>query len=360
MKKTILSLLMISMSFGLFAQVVSDQLNPLMTGVPSLTIAPDAVSGGMGDVGAATSADLYSQYWNSSKYAMAESSAGFAISYTPWLRSLGVSDIDLAYLCGYYQISEMAGTLGASLRYFSLGEVQLRESPDATPISVKPYELAFDLGYSRKLSEQFAMGVVMRFIASDLSAKTDENYYTGYAFSADINGIWYLPIDLSMGESRFGLGFNISNIGTKISYDKGETSNFLPANLRLCVSYLLPFNEYNRILFSVDANKLMVPSRLSRFTDGFEADNPETWAMSQAQYNDISVMKGIAWSFCDAPRGFKEEFQEVNWAIGLEYAYNEQFFGRAGYFNDDASKGNRKYFTVGSGFRLSAFKFYVG
>ena len=152
----------------------------------------------------------------------------------------------------------------------------------------------------------------------------------------------------------------MSNFGTKISYDKGETSNFLPANLRIGVSYLLPFNEYNRIMLSVDANKLMVPSRMSKFTDGFVADDPSTWTMSQAQYNDISVMKGIAWSFCDAPGGFKEEWNEVNWAIGLEYAYNEQFFGRAGYFNEHPTKGNRKYFTVGAGFRLSAFKLDVG
>ena len=254
----------------------------------------------------------------------------------------------------------MAGTLSASLRYFSLGEVQLRESPDATPISVRPYELSFDVGYSRILAENFSMGVVMRFIASDLSAKTDENYYTGYAFAADINGFWQLPINIATGESKFGLGFNISNIGTKISYDKGETSNFLPANLRLGVSYYLPFNSYNRLMFTAEANKLLVPSRMSRFTDGFDANDPATWTMSQQQYNDISVMKGIGYSFVDAPEGFKEEMREIMWSLGLEYAYNEQFFARAGYFNESQYKGNRKYFTVGAGFRLSAFKLDVG
>lgn len=338
----------------------SNYLNPLVTGVPSLTIAPDAVAGGMGDIGAATKPDISSQHWNAAKYPFMESSAGFAISYTPWLRRLGVNDIDLAYLSGYYNISRLAGTVSASLRFFSLGEIQLRESADATPIPVKPYELAFDVAYSRYLSEHFAMGVAFRFICSDLSAKNDPDYYPGYAFAADINGFYYLPIPIKMGESKFGLGFNISNLGTKISYDKNNTSNFLPTNLRLGVSYLLPFDAYNRITINADVNKLLVPSRKSKFTEGFNADDPSTWTMSEKQYSDLGVMKGIGYSFCDAPGGFKEEMQEIMWAAGLEYAYNEQFFGRFGYFNENAKKGNRKFFTFGAGFRLSAFRLDVG
>jgi hypothetical protein len=338
----------------------SNYLNPLVTGVPSLSIAPDAVAGGMGDIGVATLPDIHSQHWNASKYPFANSSAGFAISYTPWLRRLGVSDIDLAYLSGYYNISKIAGTVSASLRFFSLGEIQLRENADQVQtISVKPYELAFDAGYSRMLSEHFSMGVAFRFIVSDLSARS-EDYFPGYSFSADINGYYALPIDIKTGESKLGLGFNLSNLGTKISYDKNETSNFLPTNMRFGLSYLVPFDKFNRLAINADINKLLIPSRKSKFTEGFNPDDPSTWTMSEKQYSAIGVMKGLGYSFCDAPGGFKEEMQEIMWALGLEYAYNEQFFGRAGYFNESQNKGNRKYFTFGAGFRLSAFKLDVG
>lgn len=355
--------MMLTASFFAFSQEASDPnplLNPLITGVPSLSICPDAAAGGMGDIGVATNSDMNSQYWNSSKYALNESSAGFAFSYTPWLRKLGVSDINLAYLSGYYTPSRVAGTISASLRFFSLGEVILRESPDAIGIAANPYELAFDLGYSRVLAENFSMGVVMRLIASDLSAKTDANYYTGYAFAADVNGYYNLPIDIKTGTSRFMFGFNISNIGTRITYDKGDNFNFLPLNLRLGVGYQLPFDKYNRLLISFEANKMMVPTRYSKFTEGFDPNNEDTWAMSSDQYNDISVFKGLGMSWCDAPGGAMEELKEINWAAGLEYAYNEQFFGRVGYSNEAREKGNRKYFTVGAGFKLSAFKLDVG
>lgn len=338
----------------------STLFNPLITGVPSLSICPDAGAGGMGDIGVATNSDINSQYWNSSKYAQNESSAGFAFSYTPWLRSLGVNDINLAYVAGYYTPSKAAGTISASLRFFSLGEVMLRESVDAIPIAANPYELAFDLGYSRMLAENFSMGVVMRLVASDLSAKTSADYYTGYAFSADINGFYNLPIDIKTGTSRFMFGFNISNIGTRITYDKGDNFNFLPLNLRLGVGYQIPFDNYNRLLISLEANKTMVPSRYSRYTEGFDVNNEDTWAMSASQYNDISSMRGMIMSWADAPGGAVEELSEINWAAGLEYAYNEQFFGRFGYSNEAKDKGNRKYFTVGAGFKLSAFKLDVG
>lgn len=361
MKKIILSAMVLFASFtAAVAQEVNDQLNPLITGVPSLSISPDAVAGGMGDLGVATNSDMNSQYWNSSKYAQHESSAGFAFSYTPWLRSIGVNDINLAYLAGYYTPSKVAGTISASLRFFSLGEVIIRESQDAIPLSANPYELAFDLGYSRMLSEHFSMGVVMRLIASDLSAKTDANYYTGYAFAADVNGYYNLPIDIKSGTSRFMFGFNISNIGTRITYDKGDNYNFLPMNLRLGVSYQVPFDAYNRLLISLETNRNMVPSRYSRYTEGYDANNPDTWAMSQEEYNEISSMKGMIMSWADAPGGFAEEMKEFNWSAGLEYAYNEQFFGRFGYANEAKIKGNRKYFTVGAGFKLYAFKLDVG
>ena len=338
-------------------------MNPIVSGVPSMSISPDAVAGGMGDVGVATNSDMNAQYWNSSKYAQNESSAGFAFSYTPWLRKLGVNDINLLYLAGYYTPSKMAGTISASLRFFQLGEVLLRESADAIPLSANPYEMAFDLGYSRMLTENFSLGVVLRLVASDLTAKTDPNYYTGYAFGADVNGFYSLPIEMSTGTSRFNLGFNLSNIGTRITYDKGDNYNFIPANLRLGVGYQIPFDKYNRLLISLEANKMMVPSRYSKvakYNPDFDAANMDTWAMTTEEYNKISSMEGIILSWYDAPGGFAEEMAEINWGLGLEYAYNEQFFGRLGYNNEAKDKGNRKYFTVGAGFKLSAFKLDVG
>ena len=375
MKNIVVSILVFCTSLTAFAEEVSDLFNPLLTGVPSLSIGPDAVAGGMADVGVATAPDVNSQHWNSSKYAQAASSAGFAFSYTPWLRSLGVSDIDLAYLAGYYKISDLAGTVSASLRYFSLGEIQLRENSTSVPIPVKPYELAFDAGYSRLLSEHFSMGVAFRFIVSDLSARSEE-YYPGYAFSADINGYYALPIDIKTGESKLGIGFNLSNLGSKISYDKFETSNFLPTTFRLGASYLVPFDRYNRVSVSLDFDRLLVPSRNVNATTAETAginitdendshrhlddNNNAYWTLDEDQYNNLSVMKGLAWSFSDAPGGFTEEMKEINFALGMEYAYNEQFFARAGYHNESELKGNRKYFTVGAGFKMSAFKLDVG
>ena len=378
MKKIVVSIFVFCTSLTVLAAedatTAKALFNPLLTGVPSLSIAPDAVAGGMGDVGVATIPDVNSQHWNSSKYAQAASNAGFAFSYTPWLRSI-VNDIDLAYLAGYYKISDLAGTVSASFRYFSLGGIDLK--PDASSIAtrIKPYELAFDAGYSRMLSEHFSMGVAFRFIASDLSVPSEE-YYPGYSFSADINGYYALPIDIKAGESKLGLGFNLSNLGTKVSYDKGETSNFLPTDLRLGASYLIPLDRYNRLSVNLDFDRLLVPSRNVNANTAEKAginitdendshrhlddNNNVYWALDDDQYNNLSVMKGLAWSFSDAPGGFTEEMKEINFALGMEYAYNEQFFARAGYHNESEIKGNRKYFTVGAGFKMSAFKLDVG
>ena len=360
MKKTFFVFGFAALALLAQAQVdVPDYYNPLLTGVPSLAINPDAVSGGMGDIGVSTKPGLSDQYWNSSKYAMSESPGGFAISYTPWLRKI-VGDIDLAQIAGFYKISDVAGTLSASLRYFSLGNVDLRETAQQTPIQVKPHELAFDLGYSRKLAERFSMGVNLRFISSDLSVKNDDNYYPGYGFAADINGFYQLPIEISSGESTFGLGFNISNIGTKISYDKNQTSNFLPTTFRLGASYYIPFDKYNRISVSAETSKLLVPSRKSKNTEGFDINDQSTWTMGEEQYSKIGIMKGMFSSFADAPGGFKEEMQEFIWALGAEYSYNEMFFARAGYSHENKNKGNRKFFTLGAGFKWTAFRIDVG
>lgn len=361
MKKVFL-LGLISMAATLsFAQKKEDILsvyNPLITGVPSLGIAPDAIGGGMADIGIASEPTMASQYWNSSKYAMMESNGGLTFSYTPWLRKI-VSDIDLAYLAGYYKLGGQAGTLSASLRYFSLGNINLTNMQGKSIGMAKPYEMALDFGYSRRLAENFSMGVALRFVSSDLSAQT-ENYHVGIGVAADVNGYYALPIEVSSGTSKLGLGFNISNIGTKISYDKGTTSNFMPTNLGLGASYLIPLDQYNRLSINLDLNKLMVPSRRSKNTNGFDQSNPDTWLMSEEQYNSIGVVQGIFSSFGDAPNGFGEEMQEINFSTGLEYAYNEQFFLRGGYHNEAQNKGNRKFFAMGAGFKWTAFRLDVG
>jgi len=346
-------------ALAIFAQAQDAASNPILTAVPSLAINPDAVSGGMGDIGVATKPGLSDQYWNSSKYALAGSPGGFAISYTPWMRKI-VGDIDLAQIAGFYKISDIAGTVSASLRYFSVGKVVLREHPNAIGWEVKPHELAFDVGYSRKLAENFSMGVNLRYIYSDLSAKTDPDYRAGHGFAADINGFYQLPIEIKSGTSTFGFGFAISNLGTKISYDKGTTSNFIPTTFRLGVSYYIPFDKYNRIGIAAEASKLLVPSRKSKFAKDASGNPITDPAELDKWYSNISVMKGIGWSFADAPGGFKEEMQEIIWALGAEYSYREMFFARLGYSNESAIKGNRKFFTFGAGFKWTAFRIDVG
>lgn len=338
-------------------------LNPIITAVPGLSIGPDAAAGGLADMGVATKGDINSQFWNSSKYALMKSQGGFTFNYSPWLTNLGVKDVHLITAAGYYNISQVAGAVSASLRYFTMGEVTLRESLDDIGYSVTPHEVSFDLGYSRILAENFSMGVVLRLIASDLSAKNDETYKTGYAFAADINGFYDLPIDNKRGTDYFRFGFNIQNLGTKISYDDGNIKNFLPLTLRLGVSYQVAIDEFNRISLHAETYRLMVPSRYSRYASTYDSnDDSETkrsWQMDQNEYNKLSVMQGLAYSWADAPYGAKEEIKEFNWGLGAEYSYNEQFFARVGYNNEAKIKGNRKYFTFGAGFQLSGFKLDV-
>lgn len=366
MKKLFLAICLVAMVMGVSAQENNGGIpkegynNPLISAVPSLGIGADAAAGGLADMGVATNADINSQFWNSSKYAQMASVGGFTFNYSPWLTNLGVKDVHLVSAAGYYNISEAAGAVSASLRFFSLGDVTLRQSLEDIGYTVSPNELAFDLGYSRILAENFSMGVVLRLVYSDLSAKNDENYKAGYAFAADINGYYNLPIDNSRGTDYFRFGFNIQNLGTKISYDGGNTKNFLPLTLRLGFSYQVAFNEYNRMSFHAEANRMMVPSRYSKFTEGFDPNDENTWRMSQQEFNDMSVMQGLGRSWADAPYGFKEEMKEFNFGLGVEYSYNEQFFARFGYNNESKIKGNRKYFTFGAGFQLSGFKLDVG
>ena len=353
--KVMLLVLGVFCSLTLYAQ--KDMFNPVYTGVTSLSIAPDARAGALGDIGVATEADVNSQYWNPAKYPFNIARAGASMSYTPWLRQL-VSDIDLINLVGFYRIGDYSAISG-SLTYFSLGEVFVENE-----MTIKPYEMALDVAYSRMLSETFSAAIALRYIYSDLQYNYAEDMSPGSAFAADIAMYYNNYIVLGNRECMLGLGLNASNIGTKISYDDGATYEFIPTNLRLGASLLIPIDEYNTISFSADINKLMVPTRptYSQFLEenGYEkGDNSyfseyQTW-LDSSGYNDISPISGIFKSFSDAPGGFSEELKEIYGGIGVEYCYNQQFSLRGGYHYENEYKGNRKYFTVGAGFHMNVF-----
>ncbi len=327
--------------------------NPVEHAVISETIAPDARGAGMGDVGVATDPDVNSQYWNPAKYPFCISRAGVALNYTPWLRQL-VNDIDLAYVAGYYRIGDYSAISG-SLRYFSLGEVYTDyENSDMT---VRPYEMSLDAAYSLMLSESFSLAAAIRWIYSDLRFDYSEDSKPASAFAADLAMYYNNYLMLGSRECQLGLGMNVRNIGSKISYYGDEESQFIPANLRLGASLMVPVDEYNRFSFSADANKLLVPT-VPRQEEG--ESNSEYQDRVRRDYSDVGSIKGMFQSFSDAPGGFKEEMDEIQWSVGAEYVYHDQFSIRAGYHHQAESKGNLKYFTVGGGFRMSVFSLDVG
>ena len=330
--------------------------NPVTTSVTSQSIAPDARSAGMGDVGAATDPDVVSQYWNPAKYPFTISRAGVALNYTPWLRQL-VSDIDLAYLAGYYRIGDYSA-VSASLRYFSLGEVFYDGGGSGgTEMTTNPYEMSFDVAYSIMLSEKFSIAAAVRWIYSDLTYNYSDDTAPGSAFAVDLAAYYQNYINLGQRECQLGLGLNISNIGSKINFGGDENSEFLPANLRLGASLMVPIDEYNRFSFAVDANKPLVPTMPIR-EEG--EDQTDFELRKQKEYYDVSPISGIFKSLGDAPGGFKEELQEVRWSVGAEYVYNDKFALRAGYHHESENKGNRKYFTVGAGFKMNVFSLDAG
>lgn len=326
--------------------------NPVTTSVTSQSIAPDARSAGMGDVGAATDPDVVSQYWNPAKYPFNISRAGVAINYTPWLRQL-VSDIDLAYVAGYYRIGDYSA-VSASLRYFSLGEVQMLDDENLT---INPYEMSFDVAYSLMLSEHFSLGAAVRWIYSDLTYDFTSDTAPGSAFAADLSCYYQNYLNIGERECQLGLGLNISNIGSKISFGGDNNSEFIPTNMRLGASLMVPIDEYNRFTIAADANKLLVPT----YPKQNEGESTEAYQERvQKDYYDVSSISGIFKSFGDAPGGFKEELQEVQWSVGAEYIYHDKFALRAGYHHESENKGNLKYFTVGAGFKMSVFSLDAG
>ena len=327
--------------------------NPVEHAVISETIAPDARGAGMGDVGVATDPDVNSQYWNPAKYPFCISRAGVALNYTPWLRQL-VNDIDLAYVAGYYRIGDYSAISG-SLRYFSLGEVYTDYGN--SDMTVKPYEMSLDAAYSLMLSETFSIAAAIRWIYSDLRYDYSEDSKPASAFAADLAMYYNNYMMLGNRECQLGLGMNIRNIGSKISYYGDEESQFIPANLRVGASLMVPVDEYNRFSITADANKLLVPT-VPRQNEG--ESNSEYQDRVRREYSDVGSIKGIFQSFSDAPGGFKEELEEVQWSVGAEYVYHDQFSLRAGYHHQAESKGNLKYFTLGGGFRMSVFSLDVG
>lgn len=353
----------VMLPMSLSAKYLENELNPIITAMPSLTISPDGRASGMGDIGVATSPDQNSQHWNAAKYAFLNSKGGLSVSYSPWLRKL-VKDINLAYITGYYKFDDKQA-ISASFTYFSLGEVSLTDYAGTDLGVAKPNEFALDVAYSRKLHEYVSMSATFRFMYSDLNngsnsamSSSSTEMKPAWTFAADIAVYYRQPFAVKAGTSYLSVGLNLSNIGGKMSYD-GITKQFIPASMRIGIGYDLPFNKYNRLGIYIDVNRLMVPTRNSSKSPKDENGDPVTGEELREWYSNLSSMKGIFYSFADAPGGTKEEFKELQPALGLEYGYNQQFFGRIGYSYENYYKGNRNYFTFGAGFHLSIFSLDV-
>ena len=353
--RSLLGLFLVLVAVPLHAQDKKNMFNPVNTSVTSQTIAPDARAAGMGDVGVATDADVNSQYWNPAKYPFAISRAGVALNYTPWLRQL-VNDMDVAYLAGYYRIGDYSA-VSASMRYFSMGEVYMDGHTDDNAMTISPYEMSLDVAYSLMLSEKFSIAAGVRWIYSDLTFNFSDDTAPGSAFAADLAAYYQDYLNIGQRECQLGLGLNISNVGSKITFGGDDHSYFIPTNLRLGASLKIPIDEYNRLTVAADANKLLVPT----YPKQREGESTEDYQRRmEDEYWNVSSISGIFKSFGDAPNGFSEELQEVNWSVGAEYEYNDKFFLRAGYHHESENKCNRKYATVGAGFKMKVFSLDAG
>lgn len=348
MKKTsfavLIFLVILSGNAILYAQ---KNPNPIVTVVPFLTIAPDSRAGGMGDAGVATSPDMYSMHWNPAKYAFIDGNGGVALSYTPWLRNL-VPDMNIAYLTGYYRLDSKQ-VLSASLLYNYMGDIQGTDEFGNPTLNYKANEFAIDAAYSRILTDHFSGGIAFRFIYSNLTGGSSASGIPtkpGTSFAADISGLYQNKMNLFNKDGDWRFGFNFSNIGSKMTYSEERAADFIPMNLRVGGAGSLLLDQRNRLTLTLDLNKLLVPTPPIYDTTG---------AIVAGKDPNVSVPVAIFHSFYDAPGGFKEEMQEIQIATGVEYTYNEQFTLRTGYFYENQYKGNRKYFTVGAGFKLNIF-----
>jgi len=349
-------LLMAAFTFPVTAQIGIDDegnvdrfdiLNTITTAVPFLLIAPDSKAGAMGDVGVATTPDANSMHWNPAKYAFVDDDMGFAVSYVPWLRAL-VPDINLSYLAGYRKLNDNEA-IAMELRYFSLGDITFTDIVGTTIGQYKPSEFSLGTAYSRKLSDNFSLAIAGRYIYSNLTGGQFAGgieTVAGQSIAADIAGYYTKAIRISGKDLDLAIGGNISNIGNKISYTETAVRDFIPINLRLGTAIGTEFDDYNKMSFAFDINKLLVP------TPPVYNQNEEIVAGMDP---DVSVVSGIFQSFWDAPGGTKEEFREINYSIGTEYWYADQFAIRAGYFFEHDTKGGRKFFTFGSGIKYNVF-----
>lgn len=320
----------------------------ITTAVPFVLIAADARAAGMGDIGVSSSADAFSQQWNPAKYAFAISKQGLGVTYTPYLSQL-VNDIFLGNLTYYNRLNERSA-IGASLRYFSLGDIELRETIDQDPLIQSPNEFTFDVSYALRLGERFSMAVAGRYLRSDLKIQaSNEDASAASSFAVDVAGFYQSEeIAYNDFDGRWRMGFNISNIGPKIKYDEVGQENNLPTNLALGGGFDFILDEYNKIGVNAEINKLLVPTPQDFDGDGdIDAEDDE-------EYESISFFSGMFKSFGDAPDGFSEELKEFTWALGAEYWYQDVFAFRTGYFNESEEKGSRKFLSLGAGFKYTA------
>ncbi|WP_047416408.1 type IX secretion system outer membrane channel protein PorV [Cellulophaga sp. Hel_I_12] len=347
MKKIVTATLLLIV-FKMSAQ--QEESRPIPTGVPFLTITADARASGMGDIGVATSVDAYSQQWNPAKFAFAEHKMGFGISYAPYLESL-VNDIGLLSANYYNKINDRSA-FAASLRYFTLGEIELRQTAGEEGRIVKPNEVAIDGSYSLKLSETFSMAVAGRFISSNLrfpDQTGSSDTQAANTFAVDLAGFYRSrEIAYDKFSGRWRAGFNISNLGNKITYDEGGQENFLPTNLKAGIGFDFILDMDNTLAITTEFNKLLVPTPQDFNGDGVINGN------DNEEYQNIGFLSGVFQSFGDAPDGISEELKEITWALGAEYSYQNAFMLRTGYFNESNLKGARKFFSLGAGFKFKA------
>ena len=376
LKKIILPIIIV---FGLQlnAQTTATQVTPnpndsrvITTGVPFLLIASDARAAGMGDMGVATSVDAYSQYWNPSKYVFSETKSGFGLSYTPYLSKL-VNDISLGNLTYFNRINERSA-FAVSLRYFSLGEIEIIQDEFSQALIEKPNEMTVDVSYSLRLADQFSMGVALRYLRSDLRIQAvDETAKAASSFAVDLSA-YYQGEEQNFGDidGRIRAGAIIQNLGPKIKYDESGSETFLPTNLRLGGGFDFLLDQYNTVSVTAEVTKMLVPTpplygtytdytdnnENGIFDEGDEQIGQPYTAIIDGKPNDVDFMSGIFQSFSDAPGGFSEELKEFTWALGAEYKYDDSFALRAGYFNESEEKGARKFLALGAGFKFSGTK----
>jgi len=337
------------------------QRNVITTAVPFLMIGPDGRSGGMGELGAGTEPDAISMHWNPAKYAFIDKSFGFSVSYSPWLKKL-VPDINLAYLTGYARIDDKS-TVAGSLKFFSLGDIAFTDNDGFNYMTARPNEFSIDGAYSRKFSRKISGAVAVRFIYSNLTQGQEvqgTSTKPGTSVAADVAMFYKTDMNIGWLEySEFAFGVNISNIGAKISYSNDDLNkDFIPTNFRIGPSWLLGIDDYNSIRFSLDINKLLVPTPpiYSADSSGNIVINPDgTYYIAHGYSSDVSVVQGMIQSWYDAPGGFSEEMKEYIWVVGMEYWYAKQFSVRGGYFHESKDKGGRQFFTLGVGLRYNVF-----